>query len=192
MKKNPQGSLNHPGKFEIACESKLNHSNNGWLLPIQHPLTWSGFSELLLWCFSFSRLPLILVMWDNLISPQVRPYIPGNPEIKAYRGTLRPLNASSTTKKNKMPPKSVWTGHSGKMEKESLMCGTTIGELLDTPVVDTRPLLLSPSSMWGSGLQGWVVCLGLKSDVCVGECEPLLCQGRGAFVLLTREVGPTD
>lgn len=53
-------------------------------------------------------------------------------------------------------------------------------------------LLLCLSCVWGSGLQGWVVRLGLKSDVCVGVCELPLCQGRGAFVLLTREVGPTD
>lgn len=61
-------------------------------------------------------------------------------------------------------------------------------EFVGAFAIDTRPLL--PAS--GCGLQGWVVRLWWKSDVCVGVCELALCQGRGSFVLLIREVGPTD
>lgn len=55
--------------------------------------------------FSFSRLPLILVMWDNLISPQVRPYIPGNPEIKDLPGDVASLERLFYHKKKQNAPK---------------------------------------------------------------------------------------
>lgn len=43
------------------------------------------------------------------------------------------------------------------------------------------------------GFQGWVVRLWWKSDVCVMGCVSWLCvRGEGPFVLLIREVGPTD
>lgn len=56
------------------------------------------------------------------------------------------------------PPKSPWTDQSEGIEHLEARV-----EFLRTFVIDTRPRL----PMWGCGLQGWVVRLWWKSDVCV-------------------------
>lgn len=120
--------------------------------------------------------------WDyNLISPPLRPHIPANLWIKACPG---PLNMVSLDRlfyhKNKMPPKGVWTAHSGKNGKETLMSGwNDVSGVAArrschwyTAVVAVSPLYVKQwsSRMGGpSGAEIGRVCRGVWAPFVSGE-----------------------
>lgn len=70
------------------------------------------------------------------------------------------------------------------------MSGTKSVQFLQTLVIDTEALLPSPCVRQRSSRMGGPS--GVEIRRVRGVCELPLCRGRGVFVLLIREVGPTD